>query len=221
MSDINEVLLKVKKLLALSGSPNEYEASLAYDKAHSLLKEYNLSLSDIKKDTLFDIQESCLFSAKNESRWKTIIIKGVAISNYCDSLKRNSVNGFEMFLVGKEHNIIVAKEMINYLIATVDRLSKNLIASERVSFKNGAAFRLYSRLKEINKMEQVQSTALVVQESKMVENYINSLSNVSNRELVVRNRSSVAYAQGYYRAGDISLNPQINSANPSNTRISQ
>jgi hypothetical protein len=43
-----EALQKVKKCLALSKSANEHEAALALKKAHELMKEYNITESDVE-----------------------------------------------------------------------------------------------------------------------------------------------------------------------------
>lgn len=211
MSNITEVLAKVKKLFALSNSSNENEASLAFEKAHKLLKEYNLSINDIQKDTIYDVKEETVYEAKNDSAWRAIIMSGVAKANYCELLKRFTRNGYKQVLVGKEHNIIVAKEMINYLIATIERLSKDYRASDRVSFKNGVSARLYTRLLDTLKQDIEECTSLVVQEKAMVDQYMESLGTVEGKEISLKVRNTSAYALGYNRANDISLNKQVNN----------
>jgi len=212
MSDIAEVLTKVKKLFALTSSSNENEAALAFEKAHKLLKEYNLSINDIQKDTMYNIKEETVYEAKNDSAWRAILMAGVAKANYCELLKRFTYNGYKQVLVGKDHNIVVAKEMIDYLIATIERLSKDFKAFDRVSFKNGISARLYTRLLDTLKQDIEECTSLVVQEKAMVDQYINS-QNAINKDISLKVRNTSAYAIGYSKADNISLNKQVNQNN--------
>lgn len=208
MSDMNDVLSKVKKLLALSSSSNEAEAALALEKAHHLLKEHNLSMNQIEKDTLYDIKETVFHSFTNESKWKTVIIMGVAKANYCDTLTRTYGKHKESIIIGKEHNILVAVEITKYLIDTVERLCKVLPANMRVSYKNGIAYRLYQRLEDSLKKEKVECTALVVQEEKMVDAYMKTL-NCTTKEVGLYSSNSSAYYRGIHDGDNVSLNPQV------------
>ena len=70
---------KIKKLLALSSSPNEAEAALAMEKAHELLKTYNLSLSQIsinEEDDAGIIEETYMESNRLHS-WKLRLVKHI------------------------------------------------------------------------------------------------------------------------------------------------
>ncbi|MBR4598749.1 MAG: DUF2786 domain-containing protein, partial [Treponema sp.] len=46
MTDLNLIKSKIKKLLALSKSPNENEAALAMEKATALMAQYRLDESE-------------------------------------------------------------------------------------------------------------------------------------------------------------------------------
>ncbi len=209
MSDVNEtVLSKVKKLFALGQSSNENEAALAMEKAHALLKEYNLSLSDISADSKYGITEENFLGGKNESKWKTLIIIGVTEANYCTVIKNNDCAGFTYMIVGKPHNIVVAKEMATYLIDTVDRLSKRFPASQRVSYKNGASSMLLERLKATLKKDTEECTALVVQEKAMIKDFLSDKKLVT-KNVTIASKNSTAYLYGRKDASNISLNAQV------------
>ena len=209
MSDMNEtVLAKVKKLFALSNSPNENEAALALEKAHALLKEYNLSMSDISPDSKYGIMEEEFLTGVNESKWKTLIIMGVTEANYCTVIKNNRYSGFTYMIVGKPHNIAVAKEMATYLIDTVDRLAKRFPANQRVSYKNGASYTLYKRLQDSLKKDTEECTALVVQEKSMIKDFLSD-KNLKTKDITISSKSSTAYYKGTLDANNISLNSQI------------
>lgn len=47
-ADRAQILEKIRKLLALSESPNEYEAALAAARARALLDKYDLSMDEVE-----------------------------------------------------------------------------------------------------------------------------------------------------------------------------
>jgi hypothetical protein len=51
MDDKQRLIDRIRKLLKLSESANEHEAAAAAAKAHALLSEYNLSVSDVSDDS--------------------------------------------------------------------------------------------------------------------------------------------------------------------------
>jgi hypothetical protein len=212
MSDI--ILSKVKKLLNLGNSPNEAEAQSAIEKAHSLLKEYNLSISDIKKDSVYDIKEEIISESKSESVWKKYIMIGVAKANYCMHLITKSRSGVKNQFIGKEHNVVVAIEMTNYLIATVERLAKKYDGSVRGDYKKGLAYRLCERLFEINKAEKVECNALVVQEEATIKKYLQEQhTNIKSISTKVKTNNHNAFCKGMSDANSIGLHGQVGNNN--------
>jgi hypothetical protein len=207
MSDA--VLAKVKKLFALGESPNEAEALAAIEKAHELLKLHNLDIMDIKEDSKYGIIEDSLYSGVNESRWKSYLAMGVSEANFCTVFKRSYRDGFSMMIVGKSHNIVVAKEMLTYLINTLERLSKRYEAKDRVSYKNGASQALFDRLTKINVNDE-DCHGLVVVEKAMVDDYLSNLE-MTSKVVSTVSKSSLAYYKGVKDAQSISLNSQIES----------
>lgn len=220
MSDFDSkaVLSKVKKLFALSQSPNESEAALAMEKAHALLKEHNLSINDISQDSKYDIKETLVFDGKYDSKWKSILLAGTAEANYCTILKARTYDGMARYIVGKEHNAIVAIESYKYLVSVIERLSKKISGSDRGSYKMGMASILYKRLKSLMIEEESTCTALVVQEKSMVDSYLKE-KDYKTTSMVVRTRNQSAYLQGIKDGNGISLNKQIKSNKESNIFI--
>jgi len=166
-AETEKVLAKVKKLLALSKSPNEAEALSAANKAQALLAEYNLSLSmveNIGEPEEFIIDQG----TKTDSLpWRRAIANAVAQMYFCkyyfQYLKvptptracgyiRYDIHNF----AGARHNIDVAKSMFEYLNGTVDRLAKEgagkVPTHEKsayiTSFRGACANRLYARIME-------------------------------------------------------------------------
>lgn len=209
----NEAIIeKIKKLFALSNSPNEAEALLAMEKANHLLKEYNLSLSDIKEDNRFSLIEESYSTSQRERSWRKVLINIVCKANFCTLVQYNSYKKTELRIVGKKHNILVAKEMIQYLEATIERISKEVSGTYRNSFKLGIVTRLAERLKEIENKDDPECKALVVQENSAIKQYL-SEQNFTNQVEKYHPSNSSAYYQGLKAGSQISLNSQLSSNN--------
>lgn len=119
----NKITEKIKKLLALSESSNENEAILAYQMAQELLTKHNLSLEDVQID--INILEETISTGDEWEEWKFLLYSVLAHCNFCQLLATTFENNVHRYnLVGKEHNIIVVKEMYQYLEKTVEQLCK-------------------------------------------------------------------------------------------------
>ncbi len=219
-----KVLDKVKKLLALGESPNESEASLAISKAHELLKQYNLSMSDIKIEQS-DIVDEVFITQDGISSWKVGLINHVAKLNYCElyrskTLKMDGSYEATFNLVGKQHNTIVCHHMTEYLLATLDRMGKSLSGYGRnaiESYKSGLADTIMTRIQNMMKedeVESVESSALVVQEKANIDQYFEDLKNngssLSKYTVPKKdNKDWDLYAKGRREGHHVSLNTQI------------
>jgi len=208
------VMEKIKKLLRLSESPNEAEASLAIEKAQNLLREYNLSMQDIEKDKNSEIKKEDLFELKREPTWKSLIISGVCQAYYCKSFlykKRLNLKDYVYVrnIIGKEHNVIVAIEVIKYLFSAVERLAKEYKGKNKLDYKKGLACRIADRLKELNKQDREYCNALVVSEEGFLNKYLKENFNVTTRYSNVRINHNEAYSRGYKDGNNVSLNTQI------------
>ena len=207
------MLLKIKKLLALAESSNVAEASSAMQKAHSLLKEHNLSITDIKEDSVYSILEEDYFSGSRERAWRTQLIAVVARANYCECLKTVRGSSFSLKLVGKEHNISASRILLDYLSAVIERLAKNLEAKMRESYKLGVVNTLEKRLAMIIEEEKQECTSLVVQEKSCLDQYFKG-KNVKTKDISISVRNASAYYKGCKDGNSISLNKQVDSAVP-------
>jgi hypothetical protein len=144
--NLKAVKKRVKKLLALSKSPNQNEALAALEKARRLMREYALSESE------------CVYAAhsvkatKRVSEWRVVLAAAVAWLNYCEAL-RDATRG-EMVFYGDEFDAFMAAEMYRYLSKTIERMAKRNIretasAAYRKSYKYGAAYQLNRRIHEL------------------------------------------------------------------------
>jgi hypothetical protein len=231
MTQINsKVIEKIKKLLALSQSPNEHGAALAAEKVSVLLAQYNLSYSDIDGEEDIDAIEVVLEAGKSFSSWKKILLSGIARSNGCYLLVRTTTDKKELILIGVDLNIIVCQQLFEYLTQTIERLCQDHKGKGKLflgQFRLGCAARLGEKLyKQRQEMEQggitstsesVSVSALAVQS--MYKNYDQkndqyikqSGMKTSNRSIATK-VSGDGFNEGYSEGDSINLNKQVGSS---------
>jgi hypothetical protein len=147
MKDNLEIIKRrIKKLLALSKSPNENEAVAALEKARALMNEYHLT------ETECIYARHSVKATKRLSKWRCVLSNAVAWLNYCESF-RNTVRG-EMIFYGESFDAFMAGEMYQYLSKTIERMAKRNIRKTaklkyREKYKLGMACRLSYRIHEI------------------------------------------------------------------------
>ena len=119
------VLEKVKKLLALSTSPNEHEAALAAKKAHALLAEHNLSMMDVPETQVKKDEAVGHSSAETKvgSPWVRFLWQQTCKLYFCEYLYRSGNHRTYHTIVGTATNSLAACQMAEYLTDTIIRLA--------------------------------------------------------------------------------------------------
>jgi hypothetical protein len=159
MDNKEKVIDRIRKLLALSTSPNENEAASAAQKAQSLLAEYNLELGDVveKKKEQFKVGTPVAVPSSFKYPWVWRLGQAVAKLYFCDHYVVRYQKEDRHTFVGADHNIMVAQMMFVYLYQTVDRLAKQGAKSVpeherspyRTSFRNTCTIRLCTRIRDM------------------------------------------------------------------------
>lgn len=227
--DMESIANKIKKLLALSQSPNEAEAIAASRKAQELLTRHNLSMADLADSSQEDVEQYEVSSQQKSDRWRESLIDGVADANFCEFLTRTTRgNGSTYLLIGRPSNCKVAALQYEYLCKTVERLASEAVNETgekgfRNAFRVGCAKRIRQRLKETVREQCSQGVvsndgnisaivmrSLFEQRQSEIKQYISS---EIGRVRYVNKSSSVSSASGY-AAGDragrqVSLNKQV------------
>jgi hypothetical protein len=222
-----KILDRIKKLLALGTSPNKAEAESAVAKAHELLKNHNLELSDVEVEDSEVIDETYMESGKTQG-WRIGLMIAVARLNFCSHymqkkvLRRSSEYDraktiTQHHFIGKPHNVAVVRAMVDYLFQAIDRLGRNqhgIGRSEVESYKAGIADELMIRIKAMELRDKVaeDSRALVVQEAADVEKYAREKLNLKQSPIhSAAQKNWEAYAHGRLDGKNISLNDQLDS----------
>ena len=145
-SGIDKIRDKIRKLFALSKSPNENEATTAMEKAVRLMDEYNLS------------ENQCLYerhlvkATKRLSRWRNLLSNTVAWL-YCCQVYLYPSTG-ELLFFGEALEVFMATEMYRYLSKRIDRMvklnmGKNAKKPYREKYRLEVAYRLAERIHEL------------------------------------------------------------------------
>lgn len=159
-NEIEAVIAKVRKLLALAGNnSNEAEAASAAQKVQDLLEAYNLDMAVIS-------QERKTFAAREKTnlggglyKWQRALWYATATLNFCTYYyyKGNKLGGvYEHQLIGSKANVIGAQVMAEYLEGVTERLARKWVAENRpgksifikeaIAYREGLAGRLTNRL---------------------------------------------------------------------------
>jgi len=156
---------KIKKLLALSTSPNEHEAAQAMRLAQKFMIKWNVELYEVEggiKDE--SIKEKVVEKMKwllPETRFICPILEEFfCVRHYYDDFwyedwKSEYRAGRKLIFIGTESNIEIAKYVFEFLLRTFRELwhiykREEEIKSERfrLSFMNGVKLGLQSKLRE-------------------------------------------------------------------------
>jgi hypothetical protein len=203
MNDLDKIKIRIKKLIALSKSPNENEAMAALEKARRLMEEYGLN----EKDCVYI--SSCVKSTKRYIPWRTVIANSMAWLYNCYKF-RDQNNGFFVFS-GEEIDVFMAIEMYSYLIKTIERMAKQNIRKNakskfRESYKWGIASSLYNRIETLG-----QSCSWAHQREEKItaiEEYVSKKHDLIvpvHKKIKINNS---ALTRGFVDGGKISLNRQ-------------
>ena len=145
-AELEGIKRRVKKLLALSASPNENEAAAALEKAKKLMEEYRIRESECS------YIRHTVKATKRLSRWRTVLANSVAWLYCCDTF-RNQQRG-EICFFGESFDAFMPGEMYRYLSKTIERMAKQNIRrtagkTYREQYKLGTACRLSSRIHDM------------------------------------------------------------------------
>lgn len=218
MENNKTILIKIKKLLALSGSPNENEASVAMCKAQELLKEHNLSMAEVK-DFNFDKPDKFeAITGRKIPRWKQHLFASIAtVFNCIPIIEGYTGENKSRYFFGKEVDAITAKIIFDYLSATIEREGEK-VSSKGTKFKNsfklGMTVRIIERLQEKHKQQKKYGNGeyglLVVNNKKFLDRELSNIGNYKTRSIIGGSFSDAAGLNaGLKKGSDIGLDQQV------------
>lgn len=162
MNDKDRVIIeKIKKLLALSQSNNEYEAAAAAEKARELLEAYRLSMSDVERTSDVITDKYHNLDRPNFPQWLCVLIEAISKHFNCKAIyyRRDYDNPtVRVRFVGTEIDIEITEYVFTYLYRTVQSIASDQKVPpghNAIQFKNSFRYGLSMGIKE--KLEQMRS----------------------------------------------------------------
>src|SRR5579862_2600386 len=128
---IEDILQKIKKLLALAGNnPSVEEAAAASARAQQMMDEYHLSMADVDTAALNAADPMGRGEIKDEfepamARWKTIFISRLARLHDCRCYIETAVYGKQRktMLIGRETDRQVIGYLATFLVREIESLA--------------------------------------------------------------------------------------------------
>lgn len=143
----DEILSKIKKLMALGASPSEAEAASALEKARVLLARYGLSLADVETHSP-DVVEGILLEKKRLRPWESQLIFVISNCTFTQALHVRRGDVGQVLLIGRELNTLAAADLFKYLHLVVLKLGRahSGKVAHLESFRRGVVERIGERL---------------------------------------------------------------------------
>jgi hypothetical protein len=201
--NLENIKRRVKKLLALSKSPNENEAVAALEKAHALMEEYRLTEGECR------YVKQPVKATKRLSRWRAVLSNAAAWL-YCCETYRRTVTG-EIVFYGEPFDAFMAGEMYRYLSKTIERMAKQNVRKSasrkyREKYRLGAACRLNARINELGAAAawmEVRGKKLQAVGKAMEKEF-----SIVSQDLKITGRGDIAFKRGAAAGDGVSLNRQ-------------
>lgn len=170
-----QVIDKVRKLLALATSSNEHEAAAAAAKAQELLLKYNIETRRLETEDATDAGIIVRRMTEHDySGWRSHLIGAVCNATQTRVLLTKLGGKSKLYQIfGAPANCEVAEYLYTYLAKTLVKLSPKPVATaESHAFRMGAVAVIYRRLDETFnefKAQGADTMALVVSTAEAVD----------------------------------------------------
>jgi hypothetical protein len=135
--ELDRVLDRIRKLLALAGSPNQHEAELAMRKAHELMLRHNVETAAARGERSFEVRElgdPLRRATRVEADIVALLtefffVKVIRVPIY---LPRHGKRGRVYETLGTRANVEMASHVYAFLLATAERLWRENRGDRRV-----------------------------------------------------------------------------------------
>jgi hypothetical protein len=136
MTTIDQVIDRVRKLLALSTSSNPHEAASAAARAQEILDRYELDRAMIETSPELDEGEQepvedtrlggdlPLFEDKALPTWKSCLAREIAEANGCKVYASGQRGEKAVAMIGRRSDMQKVRYLFGYLVTEVDRLAR-------------------------------------------------------------------------------------------------
>ena len=206
MDELESVKRRVKKLLALSKSPNENEAASALRKANDLMADYKLTAEQFS-----DYTKAKVKGTKRFVRWRVVLAN--AVENLYATYHYSDHEGNIVF-IGEELDVFMSTEMYKYLVKTTDRMAKQNIRKNakykyRQSYRAGIASRLYDRMYELGQQCSWRNPKELKAQKKQIAEFVEKQVAIETSKKKFEKANQTAFSKGNNDANGINLSRQM------------
>ncbi len=219
------IIDKIKKLLALANSSNEFEAALAAAHAQRLLSEHNLGMADIEPSPKPEKADKVEVKAtKTLPKWVRHLSAGVCNAFDCQAI-HNPATGIMTF-IGVGSDAQVAAYTFAYLDRTVrklcsaymshhvsDKLSGRSRELRRQSYYLGAISTITKRLREQKVYSPVTPGALVLVKEALIKQTMNEFGSLRTMHSRRSYLHSDTYLQGQNDGRQVGIHKGLEERN--------
>jgi hypothetical protein len=138
---VSDIIDRIKKLLALSRSTNIHEAASAAEKAHRLMLEHKVSITDVSDVLPADVIEDSIIDARFMSTWRFGLLTACARNYYCSVVRvedeiavfgqRSGVR-VTAIIMGRKDDVAAVRCLYEHFEAEIDRLFEEKFQAARV-----------------------------------------------------------------------------------------
>lgn len=230
MTDLNSIIERIKKLLALSKSSNLHESQAALNKANKLIEEYRLSEAELDADKADPVVRDLnpVYTSARRTQWKSELVMILSHHYGCEVFNNSVGRNSAYILFGRQSDIDIVRYMISWLMLEAERLAHNqsksrqfdrsggkiFCASYCLGFVRGLSEQLKKSSDEAN--EGASSVAIVAINSRLQESkdYVKIIYPKSKKSAPLNkgHYSNNAYLNGKEKGKNIHLGASLNKA---------
>jgi hypothetical protein len=220
---------KIEKLLNLSMSDNEHEASLALQKALKLMNEHNLTKDDIYRQSF--ISEVVTFDVYRLPSWMVDLYSSMANVSGCHFVFGNGSKRHKVFargkMVGRERDVKNAVYLVSYLYREVLKAESvykkkvsclyvgtsltEKIKSFKKGFINGAFLKIYDAQNQFFNDNKSNGLICMELETKLKETLDFLHSQQKTRDFASKSKvDNEALLQGARKGNELEMNQAVN-----------
>lgn len=160
-----DVLDKVRKLLALARSPNVHEAAAAAGRAQALIHQHRLASLLAAEAEAEPVEEEEVERARRLRRWKTVLASGLAEANGCLAFVREHGAEQAIVLAGRASDRAAFGALWPWLVRELEWLSATHGGRQdkrwHDDFRVGASTTIVQRLRSVEQEAVAEAGALV------------------------------------------------------------
>jgi len=182
--ELRKVQLKLSKLMALSASPNEAEASLALEKCNELMEKYGISCIDVDQETM-TVSTDAIFVqgySKNMPKWIGMLASrsaGIFSTMVISRRDRDGKSWGGFSFVGGTSDVKIVTDLFIRLRRTISQMGKaysenqlHPVVGAKIAYCTGVTITVCGRLERAFRTTE---TGLVLVKKKEIDKHVQSL----------------------------------------------